>query len=118
MSGHLTNVSLPRWSPGNLCGEPDFAVALARRALTWHQQPDEAAALAAITADTPGLLRGADTAAVVTVSRSGTLQIKAAAGPIQALQQALPRALTPHQWTLHSASHPLPANDRWPVGDP
>ncbi|MEJ7647582.1 MAG: ANTAR domain-containing protein [Nakamurella sp.] len=115
MSRHLTDVSRPRSSAGTKSAPPGFGEALAQCALTWHQQPDEAAALGAITMDTTGLLRGADAAAVVTVSTTGTLRIKAAAGSIEKLHAALPRTLTPNLWTVNSASQPPQTTDRWPV---
>jgi hypothetical protein len=121
MSRHLIDVSLPPEPPGPDSShspvDPDFAGALARCALTWHQQPDEAAALAAITADTPRLLRGADAAAVVTVSRSGILHIQANTGPIQGLRAALVPTVAPHQWTLRPPPPVSPglAVGRWPA---
>lgn len=115
MSRHLTDVSIPVCFAAGPSLDADFGAALAQRALTWHQQPDESAALEAITADTPDLLHGADAAAVVTVSTSGTLQIRAAAGPIEKLHEALPRTLTPSLWTGDCPPPPMTGDQRWPV---
>lgn len=61
------------------------------------------------------MLPGADAAAVVTVSTSGTLQIRAAAGPIEKLYEALPRTLTPSLWTGDCPPPPMTGDQRWPV---
>ncbi len=116
--GHQTEVGQyssqgSSFAEAHLSPPSGFAAALARCALTWHQQPGAAATLEAITADTLALLRGADAAAVVTVSTTGTLQIKASSGPIGKLHAALPRTLTPNLRALYS--QPRLAVDRWPV---
>ena len=116
VSAKLTDVSLTaalrRADPTS---GPDFGAELAHRALTWHQQPGETAALQAITADIPGLLRGADAAAVAALSYSGELRITAAHGPTQLLQSALHRSLTPHRWTVQERSQLGSPANRWPV---
>lgn len=77
--------------------DADFGRTLAQRALTWHQQPGEAATLEAIDgADTPRLLRGADAAACDRVYVRDAAD-RTADGPIERRHAALPRTLTPNQ---------------------
>jgi len=114
VTADLIDVSFHPQHPRKLARVKDFGAELAHCALTWHQLPDELAVLEAITADIPALLRGADAAAVVTVSVSGKLRITAAHGPAEMVQAALHRTLEPPRWAA-GRSQPAAAAHRWPV---
>jgi GAF domain-containing protein len=115
VSGRLTDVSLPPGRRGvHSSADRDFAADPAHCALSWHQQPGQATALDAITAAVPGLLPGADAAAVAVVA-GRKLQITAAHGPPSALEATLYRTLEPNLWNAGQKLQPASVAGRWPV---